>query len=407
MAVPKLRFKEFDGEWFNIKLKKMVKSLDAGVSVNAENTPPENDEFSVLKTSCVSLGCFDTNERKTVKETIEIDRLKEPLLDCSLVMNRSNTPALVGASAFIRIAPKNTFLSDKLWQFKVFDNTNIEWLAFYLSSEKTLVQLRDLATGTSNSMKNITKPDVLNIDLFASQKEEQTKIASFLSTVDEKISQLTQKYQLLSQYKQGMMQKLFSQQIRFKADDGSEFEKWEETSLHTFLCESLIKGSKGNKAKKLTVKLWGKGVIPKNEAFQGSENTQYYKSSAGQLIYGKLDFLNCAFGLIPEYLDGFESTIDAPAFDIDNKIVHPYFLINRFLQKDFYQKNGEEADGSRKAKRINQSVFLAMQIGLPSLEEQTKIANFLSAIDQKIEVMAQQIEQAKTWKKGLLQQMFV
>ncbi|WP_228133345.1 restriction endonuclease subunit S [Acinetobacter radioresistens] len=238
-------------------------------------------------------------------------------------------------------------------------------------------------------------------------KPEQTKIASFLSAVDEKISQLTQKHELLSQYKQGMMQKLFSQEIRFKADDGGEFGEWEETSLHTFLCESLIKGSKGNKAKKLTVKLWGKGVIPKNEAFQGSENTQYYKRSAGQLIYGKLDFLNCAFGLIPEYLDGFESTIDAPAFDIDNKIVHPYFLINRFLQKDFYQKNGEEADGSRKAKRINQSVFLAMQIDLPSLEEQTKIANFLSAIDQKIEVVTQQIEQAKTWKKGLLQQMFV
>src|SRR5690606_394566 len=271
---------------------------------------------------------------------------------------------------------------------------------------KYLTHIELIQRGNANQ-SNITVKDLQDYETYITSKKEQTKIASFLSNVDEKISQLTQKHQLLSQYKQGMMQKLFSQQIRFKADDGSEFGEWEETSLHTFLCESLIKGSKGNKAKKLTVKLWGKGVIPKNEAFQGSENTQYYKRSAGQLIYGKLDFLNCAFGLIPEYLDGFESTIDAPAFDIDNKIVHPYFLINRFLQKDFYQKNGEEADGSRKAKRINQSVFLAMQIGLPSLEEQTKIANFLSAIDQKIEVMAQQIEQAKTWKKGLLQQMFV
>ncbi|WP_373686165.1 restriction endonuclease subunit S [Acinetobacter sp. YH12103] len=273
---------------------------------------------------------------------------------------------------------------------------------YYLINKIELYKIADTST-----IPQINNKHIEPYSIYLPSTEEQIKIASFLSNVDEKISQLTQKHQLLSQYKQGMMQKLFSQQIRFKADDGSEFGEWEETSLHTFLCESLIKGSKGNKAKKLTVKLWGKGVIPKNEAFQGSENTQYYKRSAGQLIYGKLDFLNCAFGLIPEYLDGFESTIDAPAFDIDNKIVHPYFLINRFLQKDFYQKNGEEADGSRKAKRINQSVFLAMQIGLPSLEEQTKIANFLSAIDQKIEVMAQQIEQAKTWKKGLLQQMFV
>nr|WP_180186127.1 restriction endonuclease subunit S [Acinetobacter sp. YH01008] len=301
----------------------------------------------------------------------------------------------------VRILRVDALLDSNLMALIPQHSLDAEFL-YYLINKIELYKIADTST-----IPQINNKHIEPYSIYLPSTEEQIKIASFLSNVDEKISQLTQKHQLLSQYKQGMMQKLFSQQIRFKADDGSEFGEWEETSLHTFLCESLIKGSKGNKAKKLTVKLWGKGVIPKNEAFQGSENTQYYKRSAGQLIYGKLDFLNCAFGLIPEYLDGFESTIDAPAFDIDNKIVHPYFLINRFLQKDFYQKNGEEADGSRKAKRINQSVFLAMQIGLPSLEEQTKIANFLSAIDQKIEVMAQQIEQAKTWKKGLLQQMFV
>jgi type I restriction enzyme S subunit len=137
----------------------------------------------------------------------------------------------VASSAFIRNAPKKTYLSDKLWQFKVNQNANIQWIAFHLSNETTLIKLRDMATGTSNSMKNITKPDVLNFDLIAPSKSEQTKIASFLSAVDEKISQLTQKHELLSQYKQGMMQKLFSQQIRFKADDGSEFGEWENLKI--------------------------------------------------------------------------------------------------------------------------------------------------------------------------------
>ena len=170
MPTPKLRFKEFDGDWSQVKLKDLVLSLDAGVSVNGEDVSVTEDDFSVLKTSCVSLGTFNPDERKKVTLEHEILRLKEPLLNNSLVMNRSNTPLLVASSAFIRNAPKKTYLSDKLWQFKVNQNANIQWIAFHLSNETTLIKLRDMATGTSNSMKNITKPDVLNFDFSVHDK---------------------------------------------------------------------------------------------------------------------------------------------------------------------------------------------------------------------------------------------
>ena len=86
-------------------------------------------------------------------------------------------------------------------------------------------EIRDLSN--EGGQKNLSAGIIKEICIHYPQKEEQTQIASFLSAVDEKINQLTQKHQLLSQYKQGMMQKLFSQQIRFKADDGSEFGEWD------------------------------------------------------------------------------------------------------------------------------------------------------------------------------------
>ena len=409
MTAPKLRFKEFDSDWSKVKLKELVISLDAGVSVNGEDVDVTEDDFSVLKTSCVSLGVFNANERKLVNLENEIQRLKEPLLDNSLVMNRSNTPLLVGSSAFIKKAPKNTYLSDKLWQIKVNDKADIRWLSFHLSSETTLIKLRDMATGTSNSMKNITKSDVLNFELSAPSKQEQTKIASFLSAVDEKISQLNQKYELLSQYKQGMMQKLFSQQIRFKADDGSEFGEWENTVLGDIA--DIVGGGTPSTNNE---EYWSGDVVwltPSeiNQKFIGESKRTIselgvQKSSAKKLPIGTILFTSRAtIGEVAIAIaevttnQGFQSFIsNEKTF---NEFLY-YWIVNN--KKSFI----ERASGSTFLE-ISKSKIQPMEISLPCLEEQTKIANFLSAIDQKIEVVAQQIEQAKIWKKGLLQQMFV
>ncbi|KHS72384.1 hypothetical protein RC94_13965 [Pectobacterium brasiliense] len=180
---------------------------------------------------------------------------------------------------------------------------------------------------------------------------------------------------------------------------------WTKLKIGKHLKESRIKGSTGDRAKKLTVKLWGNGVYAKDEGLKGSESTQYYLRSSGQFIYSKLDFLNQAFGVVPEYLNGYESTVDLPCFDVSNEL-DVRFLLEYVQRKDFYKKFGEIADGGRKAKRIQVETFLGFPILIPKIEEQQKIADCLASIDELITLHTQKFDALKTYKKGLMHQIF-
>jgi len=184
-----------------------------------------------------------------------------------------------------------------------------------------------------------------------------------------------------------------------------EAEGWELRQLVDFLNESRLRGSKGNVAKKITVKLWGNGVFEKNEAVQVSVSTQYFQRKTGQFIYSKLDFLNQAFGIIPASLDNFESTVDLPCFDITDGL-NPVFLLEYVKRKDFYERVGEAADGSRKARRIHADTFLSFSFALPSQPEQQKIAGCLTTLNEVITAQSQKLAALKTHKKGLMQQLF-
>ncbi|WP_272029943.1 restriction endonuclease subunit S [Oceanobacillus kimchii] len=190
-------------------------------------------------------------------------------------------------------------------------------------------------------------------------------------------------------------------EVRFEGFSG----EWEERIIGDFLKESRVPGNNGLNAKKLTVKLWGKGVIPKDDVYKGSESTSYYLRKAGQFIYGKLDFLNQAFGIIPDKLDGYESTLDSPAFDI-NKNLNPTFLLEYVSRKQFYLYQGTIANGSRKAKRIHSDTFYEMPLIVPRFNEQTQIGNFFKQLDETIALHQQELDTLKQTKQGFLQKMF-
>ena len=412
--IPELRFSGFDKPWESGKLGNLINSLDAGISVNSGDRAAKNNEKGILKTSCVSNGPFGPNENKLVDALEEIIRLKEPVLANTIIISRMNTPALVGANAFIDKDYSNLFLPDRLWAGKISENHNPKWVGFLTAHPSTRAIFTARGTGTSGSMKNITKGDVLTTPISFPIKKEQQKIADFLSSVDNKISLLTEKQNLLQRYKKGVMQRLFSQEIRFKDEQENDFPDWEEKKFGEIFSRVKRKNQE-NDNNVLTISAQ-KGLINQEKYFNKSVSakdvTGYYLLKKGEFAYNKSYSKGYPMGAIKRlnrYEKGVVSTLYicfATKLNISGEFYEQYFdagLLNQEIQKI-------AQEGARNHGLLNISVvefFSDIKVYLPKLEEQLKIANFLIEMDNKIDSVTQQIEQTKTFKKGLLQKMFV
>lgn len=259
-------------------------------------------------------------------------------------------------------------------------------------------QILKLATGST--FPSIDKKSIGNCKVGEFSLPEQKAIAAVLSTWDRGIRQLTDLIAAKLRFKQGLMQQLLTGKRRFPGFTG----EWEMVRIGLFLTESRIPGTHGAEARKLTVKLYGKGVIPKSDTRTGSEATKYYRRKAGQFIYSKLDFLNGAFGIVSPELDEYESTLDLPAFDIGAS-VDPAWFLYFVVREDFYKNLLGLANGGRKARRVNPDDLLKVSIPCPTKAEQQRIADVLNAADREIDILRRKLDILKQQKKGLMQKL--
>jgi type I restriction enzyme S subunit len=203
------------------------------------------------------------------------------------------------------------------------------------------------------------------------------------------------------------MQQIFNQELRFKDDNGGEFPEWQEMRLSDVLSLPLKEKPKTiDRNRLLTVKLHLKGVFKNDNTESLSLGANYFIRRKGQFIYGKQNLFNGAFAIVPDEFDGFLSSGDVPALDINGTKVYPSYLLLFMGRATYYNELEVIASGSG-SKRIHESTLMDIIIEFPSLPEQQKIASFLTAIDNKIAQANQQLEHTQTFKKGLLQQMFV
>lgn len=211
----KRRLPGFEKAWTDGVLGDVVAELVAGVSVNSDPTEGGAGVPSVVKTSALKGGLFDSSECKPIIQT-DLARATTRLRQDTLLISRMNTPALVGEVGYVDRSYDWLYLPDRIWMTRMGspDCVCVRWLGYLLSSAPYKRLIGDIATGTSGSMKNIAKSGLLGLPLRFPEVDEQCAIAEGLADMDAAISALESRLTKARDLKQAMAQALLTGRIR-------------------------------------------------------------------------------------------------------------------------------------------------------------------------------------------------
>lgn len=384
--------------WISTRLSSLIHSMDAGVSVNSEDRKAEVGECGILKTSAVINGRFISDENKVIL-TSEIERAKvSPICD-RIIMSRMNTPSLVGASGYVYETRIDLFLPDRLWQLSPKDNclVSMKWLSFVLASPRYRSKLSSIATGTSDTMKNITKEDVMSLAILLSPLPEQKAIADLLSIWDEAI----EKTERLIKENESRLITLMHDLIYVPVKEGNWIQlqaKWlfkeRRESVRGELPLLSITGSEG--------------VIPREDTNRkdtsNDDKSKYLRICPGDIGYNTMRMWQGVSAL--STLEGIVSpayTICIPGDKLYPRFVALLFKMPFMIHRFYRYSQGLTSD----TWNLKFRHFCEVRIPVPELDEQQRIAGIISEAQQEIALLKQLAEKYKTQKRGLMQKMLI
>jgi len=379
--VPKLRFPEFSGEWEEHELGKYLIEFDKKVR--------RNDDHPILTSS--REGLFLQNKY-----------FKQEVISKSSALYRVLpkgyfTYRYMSDDSFFRININELgfdgLVSQEYPVFTTNEELNKEFLKQHFYGSKAFIVFCTIqkrgGTRTRLYFDTLKKYKII-MPTFP----EQTKIANFLTLFDKKIEKQSEKVAALEEYKKGLMQKIFSREIRFKDDEGKDYPEWNKLLLGN-VCNVITTG-----------KLDANAMKPhgKYRFYTCAKDYFYIDDYAfddeALLVSGN----GANVGYVHYYsgkFNAYQRTYVLTGFSVN------VLLLKALLEKHLSKRIRAEVNAGN-TPYIRMSTLSEMTIFMPiSLEEQTKIANFLTLFDRKIEKEKAKLEALREQKKGLLQQMFV
>ena len=409
---PELRFKGFTEPWEQRKLGE-VGTTYTGLSGKTKNDFGHGEGKFVTYMNVFS----NPISSLSMVEPIEVDDSQNEVnVGDVFFTTSSETPEEVGMTSVLLEKQGKTYLNSFCFGYRPTRKFDNYYLAYMLRSSNVRNKIVFLAQGISRY--NISKNKVMDIDVPIPNLNEQQEIGAYFKNLDNLITLHQREVDTLTNIKKGLMQKIFSQEIRFKADDGSEFPEWKEKTLSSI--GSFYNGlsgktkddfGKGN-SKYITYMNVFKNVFSNQDLLENviiSEKEKQNHVEYGDMLFTQSSETFEEVGMTSVYL--YEDRPYLNSFCIgfhlsDLNTTYPQYMGYLMRTENVRKQIINEGQG---ISRINLSANRLMNITLiiPCLEEQQKIADCLSAMDKKIEVAQKELETLKTIKKGFLQQMFV
>ena len=397
--IPQLRFPEFREEWKIVKLTDIVDVMTDYVAAGSFESLRNNVTVYDKPNYAIYLRLTDLRKGIYHKDLKYVDRSSYDFLNKSNLCGGEILMANIGANVgdtylmpviddFATIAPNMIVIKENRLEFLS------AFLFYWLNTRKGEKSINTAISGSGQP--KINKTDLKQIKISLTSQLEQAKIASFLTAVDNKIEQLSKKQELLGEYKKGVMQQIFSQVTRFKADDGSEFPDWEEKKFDDIF--NISAGGDINKSNTNPIQ---------NEKYK---YPVYANSGKNKGLYSYSDIYkqdeDCvtvtgrgALGLAVARYDKFYPIVRLLVLRGKQELNIKFFEEAINLVRIYNESTG--------VPQLTAPQFKSYKTSYPCLPEQTKIANFLSSIDSRIEQVGKQLDESKQFKKALLQQMFV
>lgn len=345
-------------------------------------------EGNTSKYTIIKDGDFVYNPRKSSTApygpfncyTREEPGIVSPLYSCLTPKNKAYTPYLL------------YYFASPAWYSYIYHNGN--------------------QGGARHDRVGMTDDLLLGIPVLLPCQEEQDKITAFLSLYDKRIAAQASKVEALETRRKGLLQQIFSQEIRFKADDGSEFPDWEDTMLSDILTERKLKSTGNEEVYSVSV---AKGLVNQIEhlgrCFAAEDTSKYKVVKPGDVVYTKSPTGDFKWGIVKQSMIN-KNVIVSPLYGIFIPKSYAFgFVLDAYFSSSVRAHNyliTQIRKGAKNTINITNDVFLEKEISLPTSEEEArKIQAFVELLDKQIQLEKDRLEAIKQVKKGLLQQMFV